>query len=207
MIGEIRDLETAQIAVQAALTGHLVFSTLHTNDAAATVTRLLDMGVEDYLVTSTVNGVLAQRLVRRLCPPAASPTMRCRSSSAQLRLAARRRRAPTLYRAARLRALPRHRLFAAASPSSSSWPCRDAIRRLVLRHAEASELHRAGARRRACARCTRTACARRCRHHLDRGSAARHAGCLIMPRFRYEAVASARASPSPARWRRRARPR
>ena len=68
MIGEIRDLETAEVAVQAALTGHLVLSTLHTNDAASTVTRLLDMGVEDYLLTSTVNGVLAQRLVRRLCP-------------------------------------------------------------------------------------------------------------------------------------------
>src|SRR3954471_999690 len=68
MIGEIRDLETAQIAVQAALTGHLVLSTLHTNSAAATVTRLRDMGVEDYLLTATLKGVLAQRLVRRLCP-------------------------------------------------------------------------------------------------------------------------------------------
>ena len=67
MIGEIRDLETAQIAVQSALTGHLVLSTLHTNDAGSSVTRLLDMGVEDYLLTSTVNGVLAQRLVRTLC--------------------------------------------------------------------------------------------------------------------------------------------
>ena len=67
MIGEIRDLETAEIAVQAALTGHKVLSTLHTNDAATTITRLLDMGVEDYLLTSTVNGVVAQRLVRTLC--------------------------------------------------------------------------------------------------------------------------------------------
>ncbi|MGH8507634.1 MAG: GspE/PulE family protein, partial [Gammaproteobacteria bacterium] len=67
MIGEIRDLETAEIAVQSALTGHLVLSTLHTNDAGSSVTRLLDMGVEDYLLTSTVNGVLAQRLVRMLC--------------------------------------------------------------------------------------------------------------------------------------------
>ena len=67
MIGEIRDVETAEIAVQAALTGHLVLSTLHTNDAASTVTRLLDMGVEDYLLTSTLNGVAAQRLVRTLC--------------------------------------------------------------------------------------------------------------------------------------------
>ena len=67
MVGEMRDLETAKIAVQSALTGHKVFSTLHTNDAPSSVTRLLDMGVEDYLVTSTVNGILAQRLVRTLC--------------------------------------------------------------------------------------------------------------------------------------------
>jgi len=68
MIGEMRDLETARIAVQSALTGHLVLSTLHTNDAAGGVTRLLDMGLEDYLIASTVNGILGQRLVRRLCP-------------------------------------------------------------------------------------------------------------------------------------------
>jgi general secretion pathway protein E len=68
MIGEMRDLETAKIAVQSALTGHLVLSTLHTNDAAGGITRLLDMGLEEYLLTSTVNGILAQRLVRKLCP-------------------------------------------------------------------------------------------------------------------------------------------
>ncbi|HEY3912312.1 MAG TPA: type II secretion system ATPase GspE [Stellaceae bacterium] len=67
MVGEIRDLETAQIAVQAALTGHLVLSTVHTNDAPSAITRLLDMGIENYLLTSTINVVLAQRLVRRLC--------------------------------------------------------------------------------------------------------------------------------------------
>jgi general secretion pathway protein E len=67
MIGEIRDLETVQIAVQAALTGHLVLSTLHTNSAAAAITRLRDMGLEDYLMTATLRAVLAQRLVRRLC--------------------------------------------------------------------------------------------------------------------------------------------
>ncbi|PPJ41575.1 MULTISPECIES: type II secretion system ATPase GspE [unclassified Pseudoxanthomonas] len=66
MIGEMRDLETARIAIQSALTGHLVLSTLHTNNASGGITRLLDMGVEDYLLTSTVNGILAQRLVRRL---------------------------------------------------------------------------------------------------------------------------------------------
>jgi len=68
MIGEIRDLETAEIAIQSALTGHLVFSTLHTNDAPSAVTRLLDMGVENYLLSSTVRGILAQRLVRIICP-------------------------------------------------------------------------------------------------------------------------------------------
>jgi general secretion pathway protein E len=68
MIGEMRDLETSRIAIQSALTGHLVLSTLHTNNAAGGITRLLDMGVEDYLLTSTVNGILAQRLVRKLEP-------------------------------------------------------------------------------------------------------------------------------------------
>ena len=67
MVGEIRDLETAQIAVQSALTGHLVLSTLHTNSAAATITRLRDMGLEDYLISAVLRGILAQRLVRRLC--------------------------------------------------------------------------------------------------------------------------------------------
>ncbi len=67
MIGEMRDLETAKIAVQSALTGHLVLSTLHTNNASGGITRLLDMGLEEYLLTSTVNGILAQRLVRKLC--------------------------------------------------------------------------------------------------------------------------------------------
>ncbi|OPZ12812.1 MAG: Type II secretion system protein E [Alphaproteobacteria bacterium ADurb.BinA280] len=73
MIGEMRDLETAKIAIQSALTGHLVLSTLHTNNAAGGVTRLLDMGVEDYMLTSTVNGILAQRLVRRLDPTSSEP--------------------------------------------------------------------------------------------------------------------------------------
>jgi type II secretion system protein E len=74
LIGEIRDGETAQAAIQASLTGHLVFSTLHTNDAPSAFTRLVDMGVEPYLVASTVEGILAQRLVRRLCPHCKVPT-------------------------------------------------------------------------------------------------------------------------------------
>ena len=67
MVGEIRDLETAQISIQASLTGHLVLSTLHTNDAAGAITRLVDMGVEPFLIASTLEAVLAQRLVRRVC--------------------------------------------------------------------------------------------------------------------------------------------
>ena len=73
MIGEIRDLETAQIAVQASLTGHLVLATLHTNDAVSAVTRLTDMGVEPFLLASSLLGVLAQRLVRQLCPACKQP--------------------------------------------------------------------------------------------------------------------------------------
>jgi general secretion pathway protein E len=73
MVGEIRDLETAEIAIQAALTGHLVFSTLHTNDAPSAVTRLQDMGCEPYLVSSVLSGVLAQRLVRRICQVCRAP--------------------------------------------------------------------------------------------------------------------------------------
>ena len=68
MVGEIRDLETASISIQAALTGHLVFSTLHTNDSAGTITRLIDMGIEPFLITSSLIAILAQRLVRKICP-------------------------------------------------------------------------------------------------------------------------------------------
>ncbi|MFM7976028.1 MAG: GspE/PulE family protein, partial [Pirellula sp.] len=67
LVGEIRDLETAEIAVQASLTGHLVFSTLHTNDAPSTITRMKDMGIPTFLITATVEAILAQRLVRRIC--------------------------------------------------------------------------------------------------------------------------------------------
>jgi type II secretory ATPase GspE/PulE/Tfp pilus assembly ATPase PilB-like protein len=68
MVGEVRDVETAAMAIQSSLTGHLVFSTLHTNDSAGAVSRLLDFGVEPYLVSSSLIGIMAQRLVRRICP-------------------------------------------------------------------------------------------------------------------------------------------
>lgn len=80
MIGEIRDHETAEMAIQSALTGHLVFSTLHTNDAASAVNRLLDLGVESYLVASSLLGVIAQRLVRRICPSCKTPAEKTEKS-------------------------------------------------------------------------------------------------------------------------------
>jgi general secretion pathway protein E len=87
MIGEIRDLETARIAIQASLTGHLVFSTLHTNSAVAAITRLIDIGLERYLLASTVAGVMAQRLVRKLCHVCSRPHSDGGRGFAKLRMA------------------------------------------------------------------------------------------------------------------------
>src|SRR5262245_9441158 len=81
MVGEMRDRETAEVAVQAALTGHLVFSTLHTNDAPGGITRLVNMGVEPYLVAATVQGILAQRLVRIVCQQCRGAAKGCTTCS------------------------------------------------------------------------------------------------------------------------------
>ena len=97
MVGEIRDLETVDIAIQASLTGHLVFSTLHTNTAVGAVTRLRDMGVEPYLLSSTLLGVLAQRLVRTLCPACRQPYTADATECELLKVSSAS--APTLYRA------------------------------------------------------------------------------------------------------------
>jgi type II secretory ATPase GspE/PulE/Tfp pilus assembly ATPase PilB-like protein len=96
MLGEIRDLETAQTAVQASLTGHMVFSTLHTNDAPGAVTRLLDMGMEPFLVTSTVTGVVAQRLVRALCGQCKAPAEPSPADLAALKMTADQLTAPLM---------------------------------------------------------------------------------------------------------------
>jgi general secretion pathway protein E len=93
MIGEIRDYETAQIAIQASLTGHLVLATLHTNDAASAVTRLTDMGVEPFLLSSSLLGVLAQRLVRKLCG-----TARCHGKAWRAAARMRQHRLPGPHR-------------------------------------------------------------------------------------------------------------
>ncbi len=143
MIGEIRDVETARIAIQAALTGHLVLSTLHTNDAASAITRLMDMGVEDYLLTSTLTGVAAQRLVRTLCP-------HCRLAEAAL---------PELVEQLGLRRYADGQVITIYKPggcercNGTGYRGRmglveilmvsDAVRRLILRRVEAKELQRA----------------------------------------------------------------
>jgi general secretion pathway protein E len=142
MVGEMRDLETARIAVQSALTGHVVLSTLHTNDAASGVTRLLDMGVEDYLLTSTINGILAQRLVRRLCPHCREPfTPHPEMAARFLQLPGVDENNLTLYR-------PR----GCATCNGSGYRGRlviaevlvmsDRIRQAVLAHATATEIQR-----------------------------------------------------------------
>lgn len=136
MIGEMRDLETARIAIQSALTGHLVLSTIHTNNAAGGVTRMLDMGVEDYLMASTVNGILAQRLARRLCPDCCEPYTALPEVIEELGLSkVTDDPAPTLYQAK-----------GCESCSGMGYRGRvsileflimsDPIRRLVMKHAE-----------------------------------------------------------------------
>ena len=143
MIGEIRDLETAEIAVQAALTGHIVLSTLHTNNAASTVTRLLDMGVEDYLLTSTINAVVSQRLVRTLCAECREPYPAMRELVEQTGL----RRftdddAITLYHA-RGCAKCNDTGYLGRTSVTELMVMNDEVRRLVLTHAEANDLQRA----------------------------------------------------------------
>jgi len=86
MVGETRDVETAQIAIQASLTGHLVFTTLHTNDAPGAVTRLIDMGVEPFMISSSLEGVLGQRLIRKICPNCKTPYEPTENTLAQLGL-------------------------------------------------------------------------------------------------------------------------
>jgi general secretion pathway protein E len=98
LVGEIRDMETAEMAIQAALTGHLVFSTLHTNDAASAITRLIDMGVEPFLVSSSVNAIMAQRLVRRICPHCREPYTPAKEYIEKLQLPWEEFHDATLYR-------------------------------------------------------------------------------------------------------------
>lgn len=143
MIGEMRDVETAGIAVQSALTGHLVLSTLHTNDAAGSITRLLDMGVEDYLLTSTINGILAQRLVRLLCTQCRQPYPALPELADELRL----------HRFSDTRDITLYKPIGCEQCGGTGYRGRaaimeflvmsDPLRRMVLKHADAGELQAA----------------------------------------------------------------
>jgi general secretion pathway protein E len=142
MIGEIRDLETAQIAVQAALTGHLVLSTVHTNDAASAITRLLDMGVENYLLPSTINGVLAQRLVRTLCTACREPYAASADLAAQLGFADVAGREVVLHRAIGCPACGGTG-YRGRTMILELMPMTDTLRPLVLRRADSREIQAA----------------------------------------------------------------
>jgi general secretion pathway protein E len=141
MVGEIRDLETAEIAIQAALTGHMILSTLHTNDAASAVTRLLDMGVESYLITSTVNAVLGQRLVRTLCPNCRQPHTVTAESLRSQGVALSDDRPLALFRAGGCPAC-RGTGFQGRTTIAELLVITDRIRELILGRAEALEIQR-----------------------------------------------------------------
>jgi len=142
MIGEMRDLETCRIAIQSALTGHLVLSTLHTNSAAGGLTRLLDMGVEDYLIASTVNAIVAQRLVRRLDPATAEAYEPLPEMVAELGLDKLTSRRPLrLYRPKPSTENPSG--FRGRLAIIEQLTMNDALRRLLMQHADASDIERA----------------------------------------------------------------
>jgi len=142
MIGEMRDVETARIAVQAALTGHKVFSTLHTNDAASSITRMQDMQVDDYLLTSTIDGILAQRLVRCLCPDCRVPYQPTASRIRDLRLDRLTDTAtPTLYRAGGCSACD-HTGYRGRTTILELMVMTEPLRRAVIAREDADTLHR-----------------------------------------------------------------
>lgn len=141
MVGEIRDGETAQTAVQAALTGHLVLSTLHTNSAAGAVTRLLDMGVEDYLLASTVTGVLGQRLIRKLCVKCRAPYTPMPDLVAKI-FPDENRKSPILYKAKGCPAC-HDSGYHGRTMIVEQLTVTDEIRHLILHKAETHEIQRA----------------------------------------------------------------
>ncbi|MCC7046310.1 MAG: type II secretion system ATPase GspE [Alphaproteobacteria bacterium] len=151
MVGEIRDVETARIAVQAALTGHLVLSTLHTNSAAGAITRLIDMGVENYLLTSSLRAIVAQRLVRTLCPHCRTPYAESAAALRAIGLAAEAAGAPAAAKGARPPVLYRAKGcercagsgYLGRSSVAEVLPITDRIRRLILERSDAIEIERA----------------------------------------------------------------
>ena len=121
LVGEIRDFETAEIAVKASLTGHLVLSTLHTNDAPSTINRLMNMGIEPFLVASSVNLICAQRLVRRVCSGCADRSPACAAGARATRGSRRKKRGPSFRSAAPAASAATRPATRAASASTRSW--------------------------------------------------------------------------------------
>ena len=143
MVGEIRDVETARIAVQAALTGHLVLSTLHTNSAAGAITRLIDMGVESYLLTSALRCIVAQRLVRTLCPECRAPHTETPETLRALGITPddMRQGRPHLYRAKGCERCSGSG-YLGRNSVAEVLPVDETMRRLILQHADAQTLER-----------------------------------------------------------------
>ena len=143
MIGEMRDTETARIAVQAALTGHKVFSTLHTNDAPSSITRMLDMHVDDFLLTSTVDGVLAQRLVRRLCQHCREPYPAPQEMVAQYHLdhLLEEGQTPTLYQPTGCKHCE-HTGYWGRTTISELLVMTEAIRKVIIERGDADSIRR-----------------------------------------------------------------
>ncbi|MCC6445839.1 MAG: Flp pilus assembly complex ATPase component TadA [Armatimonadetes bacterium] len=140
MVGEIRDYETAEIAIHAALTGHLVFSTLHTNDAPGAVTRLLDMGVEPYLAASSLIGTVAQRLVRRVCPSCGEPDHPGAESLGAIGIAPDSRNGDSPFRRGRGCDRCQQAGFKGRQGLYEMFTIDDQIRRMIVERASASEL-------------------------------------------------------------------
>jgi general secretion pathway protein E len=145
MVGEIRDVETAKIAIQAALTGHLVFSTLHTNDSCGAITRLLDMGIEPFLVSSSIVAVMAQRLVRRVCQACREPYAPGVEEIRQLGLSADRLEGRSVYRAGG--GCPECKLtgYRGRTGIHELLVIDDEVRNLVMRAADSATIRRAAA--------------------------------------------------------------
>ncbi len=141
MVGEIRDVETAQIAVQAALTGHMILSTLHTNSAAGAVTRLIDMEVEPFLLSSVLSGILAQRLVRKLCPECKKPYTASKELLADLEISDD---GPVTFYQAVGCADCNNTGFSGRTSVLEFLKVDDSIARLILRRADAREIAQAG---------------------------------------------------------------
>ena len=141
MVGEIRDIETAQTAIQAALTGHLILSTVHTNNAPSTITRLLDMGIEPFLLTSTINGIVAQRLVRKLCGHCREPYHPIASAAERLGLhRLSKGNSITLYHAKGC-AHCNHTGYSGRTSIIEILTVTDSVRQLIIDRASATKIH------------------------------------------------------------------